>query len=97
MTDEVVNNIENHSFDGNVAVGRDLVTGGQLVARGNSIFNRNVLVEGWLTAKKFALPIKVLSLSRPTYIKMVSYQKLYLILKKVSFPMSYPTFLKVSL
>ena len=55
MTDEVVNNIENHSFDGNVAVGRDLVTGGQLVARGNSIFNRNVLVEGWLTAKNIRI------------------------------------------
>lgn len=55
MTDEIVNNIENHSFDGNVAVGRDLVTGGQLVARGNSIFNRNVLVEGWLTAKNIRI------------------------------------------
>lgn len=55
MTDEIVNNIENHSFDGNVAVGRDLVTGGQLVVRGNSIFNRNVLVEGWLTAKNIRI------------------------------------------
>ncbi len=55
MIDEIVNNIENHSFDGNVAVGRDLVTGGQLVARGNSIFNRNVLVEGWLTAKNIRI------------------------------------------
>lgn len=55
MTDEIVNNIKNHSFDGNVAVGRDLVTGGQLVARGNSIFNRNVLVEGWLTAKNIRI------------------------------------------
>lgn len=55
MIDEVVNNIKNHSFDGNVAVGRDLVTGGQLVARGNSIFNRDVLVEGWLTAKNIRI------------------------------------------
>ena len=39
---QTIDNIENHSFDGNVAVGRDLVTGGDMAVRGDSIFNHDV-------------------------------------------------------
>lgn len=45
---QTIDNIENHSFDGNVAVGRDLVTGGDMAVRGDSIFNHDVTIDGWL-------------------------------------------------
>ena len=45
---QTIGNIENHSFDGNVAVGRDLVAGGDMAVRGDSIFNHDVTIDGWL-------------------------------------------------
>lgn len=45
---QTIDNIENHSFDGNVAVGRDLVAGGDMAVRGDSIFNHDVTIDGWL-------------------------------------------------
>lgn len=50
MTEEI-NNIENHSVGGSVAVGRDVTVGGRSTIRGNATFNRDVYISGWLNAR----------------------------------------------
>lgn len=43
--------LNNQSIQGNLAVSRDITTGGHLTARGNSVFDHNVIIKGWLDAK----------------------------------------------
>lgn len=43
--------LNNQSIQGNLSVSRDITTGGHLTARGNSVFDHNVIIKGWLDAK----------------------------------------------
>lgn len=50
--------LNNQSIQGNLAVSRDITTGGHLTARGNSVFDHNVIIKGWLDAKNIKGPCK---------------------------------------
>lgn len=50
--------LNNQSIQGNLSVSRDITTGGHLTARGNSVFDHNVIIKGWLDAKNIKGPCK---------------------------------------
>lgn len=53
-----MSSIYNESLQGNLSVSRDITAGGHLTARGNSVFDHNVVIKGWLDAKNIKGPCK---------------------------------------
>ena len=53
-----MNSLNNEAIQGNLSVSRDHVVGGHLKARGNSQFDHNVVIKGWLDAKNIKGPCK---------------------------------------
>lgn len=48
----------NQSIQGNLSVSRDITAGGRLTVRGNSVFDHNVIIKGWLDARNIKGPCK---------------------------------------
>lgn len=53
-----MSSLNNEAIQGNLSVSRDHVVGGHLKARGNSQFDHNVVIKGWLDAKNIKGPCK---------------------------------------
>jgi hypothetical protein len=53
-----MSSLNNEAIQGNLSVSRDHVVGGHLQARGNSQFDHNVVIKGWLDAKNIKGPCK---------------------------------------
>ena len=53
-----MSSIHNESLQGNLSVSRDITAGGHLKVRGNSVFDHNVVIKGWLDAKNIKGPCK---------------------------------------
>ena len=53
-----MSSLNNEAIQGNLSVSRDHVVGGHLKARGNSQFEHNVVIKGWLDAKNIKGPCK---------------------------------------
>ena len=53
-----MSSLNNEAIQGNLSVSRDYVVGGHLKARGNSQFDHNVVIKGWLDAKNIKGPCK---------------------------------------
>lgn len=61
-----MSSIHNESLQGNLSVSRDITAGGHLKVRGNSLFDHNVVIKGWLDAKNIKGPCKGLYASLDT-------------------------------
>lgn len=61
-----MSSIYNESLQGNLSVSRDITAGGHVKVRGNSLFDHNVVIKGWLDAKNIKGPCKGLYASLDT-------------------------------
>lgn len=53
-----MSSLNNEAIQGNLSVSRDHVVGGHLKVRGNSQFDHNVVIKGWLDARNIKGPCK---------------------------------------
>lgn len=53
-----MSSIYNENIQGNLSTSRDITVGGHLNVRGNSVFDHNVVIKGWLDAKNIKGPCK---------------------------------------
>lgn len=53
-----MSSIYNENIQGNLSTSRDITAGGHLNVRGNSVFDHNVVIKGWLDAKNIKGPCK---------------------------------------
>lgn len=61
-----MSSIYNENIQGNLSTSRDITAGGHLNVRGNSVFDHNVVIKGWLDAKNIKGPYKGLYASEET-------------------------------
>ena len=61
-----MSSIYNENIQGNLSTSRNITAGGHLNVRGNSVFDHNVVIKGWLDAKNIKGPCKGLYASEET-------------------------------
>jgi hypothetical protein len=61
-----MSSLKNEAIQGNLSTSRDITAGGHLNVRGNSVFDHNVVIKGWLDAKNIKGPCKGLYASEET-------------------------------
>ena len=53
-----MSSLKNEAIQGNISTSRDITVGGHLNVHGNSVFDHNVVIKGWLDAKNIKGPCK---------------------------------------
>lgn len=53
-----MSSLKNEAIQGNLSTSRDITAGGHLNVHGNSVFDHNVVIKGWLDAKNIKGPCK---------------------------------------